>query len=53
MGFAGFGLSNAQRIGPLPPGEYKVTATADDGRSYTKPVTLRAGAERKLKIRLK
>ena len=42
-----------QRIGPLPPGEYKVTATTDDGRTSTKPVTLRAGAERKLKIRLK
>ena len=45
--------SKEQRFGPLPPGKYKVTATADDGRSYTKPVTLKAGAERKLKIRLK
>ena len=42
-----------QRVGPLPPGRYVVTAYADDGRTTTKPVTLTGQAERKLKIRLK
>lgn len=45
--------SKEQRIGPLPPGKYRVTATTDDGRSSTKPVTLSGQPERKLKIRLK
>ena len=42
-----------QRVGPLAPGSYKVTASAPDGRSVTKPVTLSGQAERKLKLRLK
>jgi hypothetical protein len=41
------------RIGPLPPGRYRVEATTEDGLADTKPVTLRAGdGERKLKLRL-
>jgi hypothetical protein len=47
------GLSSTQsRIGPLPPGEYKVTATAFDGRSASKPVHLRGQDERGIKLRI-
>jgi hypothetical protein len=43
-----------QRVGPLAPGSYRVTATAADGRESTKPVTLRAGQDaRKLNLRLR
>lgn len=42
-----------QRIGPLPPGSYKVTATSLDGKSKTKPVTLSGQPERALRIKLK
>lgn len=49
----GFYTTTEQRVGPLPPGRYVVTAIADDGRTTTKPVTLTGQAERKLKIRLK
>ncbi len=45
--------STEQRVGPLPPGSYRVTAHAPDGREATKPVTLRPGSERRLKLRLK
>ncbi len=44
--------STEQRIGPLPPGEYKVTATAFDGRSASKPVKVRGQEERALKLRV-
>jgi uncharacterized GH25 family protein len=42
-----------QRVGPLPPGSYKVTATAANGASTTKPVTLNGQPERSLRIKLK
>jgi len=47
------GLSTtAGRIGPLPPGDYRVRATAFDGRSAEKPVSLRGQSERGLKLRI-
>lgn len=42
-----------QRVGPLPSGKYKVTATASDGASVTKSVTLTGNEERFLRIKLK
>jgi protocatechuate 3,4-dioxygenase beta subunit len=45
--------STEQRIGPLAPGLYTVTATAPDGRSATKTVSLGGQAERKLTLRLR
>ena len=45
--------SKEQRVGPLPPGGYAVTAYAEDGRVTSKPVTLTGQSERKIKIRLK
>lgn len=45
--------SREQRVGPLPPGRYVVTATADDGRESIKPVELEAQAERRVKLRLR
>ena len=43
--------SKEQRIGPLPPGSYTVTAVLDDGRSAKKTVKLTGRAERKVKLR--
>ncbi|MSR61217.1 MAG: hypothetical protein EXS08_02050 [Planctomycetes bacterium] len=45
--------SSTERVGPLPPGTYTVTATTDDGKKSTKPVTLDGQPERKLKIHLR
>ncbi len=45
--------TNEQKVGPLPPGRYVVTAYADDGRTVSKPVNLSGQAERKLKVRLR
>jgi protocatechuate 3,4-dioxygenase beta subunit len=45
--------SKEQRVGPLPPGEYKVEAIAVDGRRATKPVQLNGQPERKLNLRVK
>lgn len=45
--------ANEQKVGPLPPGEYRVHAYALDGKSASKPVTLNGQAERTLKLRLK
>lgn len=42
-----------QRIGPLAPGTYKVTAVAQDGRTAYKSVSLSGQAERKVTIRLR
>ncbi|MCC7013362.1 MAG: carboxypeptidase regulatory-like domain-containing protein [Planctomycetes bacterium] len=44
--------SKEQRVGPLPPGKYRVTVTTADGRKTTKPVNLTGQAERKLNVRL-
>jgi len=44
--------SSAQRVGPLPPGEYHVAATVPDGRSARKPVELRGQEERSVKLRV-
>ena len=44
--------SEESRIGPLAPGKYRVKATAPDGRTANKPVTLRGQTERKLNLRL-
>jgi uncharacterized GH25 family protein len=45
--------SKEQRVGPLPPGKYKVVATTVDGKVASKPVQLSAGqAERKVTLRL-
>jgi len=43
---------NEHRVGPLPPGKYRVYAESD-GLSAAKPVTLRGNEERKLTVRLK
>lgn len=40
-----------RRVGPLPPGKYKVVATLADGRTTTKPVSLSGQGERKLIVR--
>lgn len=42
-----------QRIGPLGPGTYKVTAVAQDGRTARKSVTLSGQEERKVTLRLR
>jgi len=44
---------SGQRVGPLPPGRYTVTAVGEDGRQASKPVTLAGQPERRLKVRLK
>jgi protocatechuate 3,4-dioxygenase beta subunit len=49
---AGF-TSQEQRVGPLPPGKYRVTASLDDGREAYKNVNLSGQDERKVKLRLK
>jgi hypothetical protein len=47
------GLSSTQtRIGPIPAGEYRVSATAFDGRSASKSVHLRGQDERGVKLRI-
>jgi hypothetical protein len=47
------GVSSTERkIGPLPAGKYVVTATAPDGKSTKKPVTLKGQDERKLIVRI-
>ena len=50
--FGGFSHS-VQRIGPLPPGRYKVTGVAPNGSEKSRSVDLDAGAERKLKLRFR
>jgi len=48
------GLGGAvQRVGPLPPGSYKVRAFAEDGRRAERPVDLSGKPERKVKLRFK
>lgn len=44
--------STEQKVGPLPAGKYVVTATAPDGRSAKKAVTLKGQDERKLIVRV-
>jgi hypothetical protein len=45
--------SRTTRVGPLPPGEYEVIATTDDGKSDRKPVKLTGKKERSLLIRIR
>lgn len=45
--------SKEQRVGPVPSGRYTVTATHEDGRTRSKPVTVRGRAERKVRIKLR
>ena len=45
--------STEQRVGPLPPGKYRVQAVAEDGRSTERPVTLSGQDERKVRLRLR
>jgi len=42
----------AQSVGPLPPDHYRVTVESRDGRTASRPVTLKGRATRKLKLRL-
>jgi len=42
-----------QRIGPLPPGTYTVTAVSADGHESSRPVTLDGQAERRLRLRIR
>jgi protocatechuate 3,4-dioxygenase beta subunit len=44
--------STERRIGPLPPGKYRVTATDDQGKSESKPLNLSGQAERDMRIKL-
>jgi hypothetical protein len=44
--------SREQRVGPLPPGKYRVSASTSSGASVNKPVTLTGQAERRLNLRL-
>jgi hypothetical protein len=47
------GIDSTQgRIGPLPPGRYKVAATDFDGRSASRTVDLRGQDERGVKLRI-
>lgn len=41
------------RVGPVPPGRYKVVATAPDGRTASKTVQLSGKPERRLRLRLR
>lgn len=43
--------TSVQRVGPLPPGAFQVSATAADGRSARKTVELRGQEERSVKLR--
>lgn len=45
--------SGETRVGPVPPGRYKVIATAPDGRSASKSVQLSGKPERRLRLRLR
>ncbi len=44
--------SKEQRIGPLPPGRYRVLVKSRTGETANKPVTLTGQPERKLNVRL-
>ena len=51
--FSGGGFStDEQRVGPLPPGRYRVEAYAEDGRDAKKTVTLSGQEERPIRLRL-
>jgi hypothetical protein len=45
--------SKKTRVGPLAPGKYEVRATAKDGRTSSKPVTLSGKEERSLRIKIR
>ncbi len=45
--------AKVQRVGPLPAGKYRVSATLDDGRKVHKNLNLGGRAERKVKLRVK
>ena len=42
-----------RRIGPVPPGRYKVLASTADGRSAKRYVTIDAGGERRVSLVLR
>ena len=42
-----------QRVGPLPPGRYKVSTTTEDGRTAKRTVRLSGDPEKKVRLRLK
>ena len=42
-----------QRVGPLPPGKYRVHAYAEDGRSVSKTARVSGQEKKKLKLRLR
>jgi len=45
--------SSVQRVGPLPPGSYKVLAFAEDGRTASRRIKLTGKPERKAKLWLR
>lgn len=45
--------SKEQRVGPVPPGRYRVVATLDDGREASKTVTATGQTSRKVILRVK
>ena len=48
------GFSSTElKIGPLPPGKYRVMATGPNGETSNKPVTLSGQEERSMRIKLK
>lgn len=48
----GGGSAGERKVGPLPPGKYRIVASTSVGNSTTKSVTVSGGGERKLTIRL-
>lgn len=52
LGQSELSRSRAQ-VGPLPPGDYTVQATSEDGREAQRPVSLRGQRERILRLRLR
>jgi uncharacterized GH25 family protein len=45
--------ADEQSFGPLPPGDYTITATASDGRSKSKTLNLAGQPERRLKLHMR
>ena len=45
--------SKEQQVGPLPAGTYRISATASDGRSRSRRITLRGYKTRRVTLRLK
>ncbi|MCB9913708.1 MAG: carboxypeptidase regulatory-like domain-containing protein [Planctomycetes bacterium] len=51
--FNGGASGQEHRVGPLPPGKYRITATLDDGRDTYKILNLSGQDERKVRLRVR